>query len=110
MSQPGAQAHNVMGHSEKKCTNGQGWELSAISQISVILKLTFRENKNLSAEKKIGGTKNNQAPVLLPQSTHEQSECVHACLPPISVAHCERSFTSVSFMQRQAVTLAGSHE
>ena len=84
----------------------QGSELSTISQISMILKSTFRENKTCLRGKKIGEQKTKKdTGFTSTDNTREQLECIHAWLPPVSVANCERSFT-----QRQAVTLAGSHE
>ena len=83
----------------------QGLELSTISQISMILKSTFRKNKTCLRKKKLGNKKTKDTGFTSTENTRAQLERVHAWLPPVSVANCERSFT-----QRQAVTLAGLHE
>ena len=57
-----------------------------------------------------GKNPSGDPPKKAPVYSHEQSERVLAWLPPVSVANSERSFTSVSFTQRQDVTLAGSYE
>ena len=44
-------------------------------------------NKKLFAEKKIGGTKNKGTSFTSAENTREQSECIHAWLPPVSLAN-----------------------